>query len=54
MSILIFAIIVVIVVALLVWAVDMLPMIGPPFSNIIKVLLVLLGVLVIVQRAGLV
>lgn len=52
MSILIFAIIVIIVLALLVWAVDMLPL-GSPFNNILKVLIVLIGVLLIAQKAGL-
>jgi hypothetical protein len=50
MSILIFALIVVIVLALLVWAVDMLPL-GSPFNNIVKVLIIVIGVLLIAQRA---
>ena len=50
MSILIFAIIVIIVLALLVWAVDMLPL-GSPFNSILKVLIVLIGVLLIAQKA---
>ena len=50
MSILIFAIIVIIVLALLVWAVDMLPL-GSPFNAILKVLIVLIGVLLIAQKA---
>jgi hypothetical protein len=50
MNVLIFAIIVIIVLALLVWAVDMLPL-GSPFNNILKVLIVLIGVLLIAQKA---
>ena len=53
MSILIFALIVIVLLALLVWAVDMLPL-GSPFNSILKVLIVLIGVLLIAQRAGLV
>jgi hypothetical protein len=52
MSILIFVILVIIILALLVWAVDMLPL-GPPFNNILKVLVILIGVLLIAQKAGL-
>jgi hypothetical protein len=52
MSILIFALIVIVLLALLVWAVDMLPL-GSPFNNIVKVLIIVIGVLVIAQKAGL-
>jgi hypothetical protein len=52
MSLLILAVIIVILIALLVWAVDMLPL-GPPFNNILKVLVILIGVLLIAQKAGL-
>ena len=52
MNLLIFAIIVLIVLALLIWAVDMIPM-DNRLSLAVKVLLVLVAVLVIVNRAGL-
>jgi hypothetical protein len=52
MSILIFALIIVILIALLVWAVDQAPL-PPPTNSIIKLLIIVIGVLVIAQRAGL-
>ncbi len=52
MSLLIFALIVVLILALLVWAVDQLPL-TPPFDGIVKVLIILVGVVIICQRAGL-
>jgi hypothetical protein len=51
MSILIFAVIVLIVVALLVYAIDYLPL-AAPFNGIVKFLIILVGVVVICQRAG--
>jgi hypothetical protein len=52
MSLLISVIIILIILALLVWAVDMLPL-GSPFNNIVKVLIIVIGVLLIAERAGL-
>lgn len=53
MSIIIFAIIVLILVALLCYAVTLLPL-QPPFGNIIQALLIVLAVVVIASRAGVV
>lgn len=53
MNLILFAIIVVIIIALLVWAVDFLPL-QSPFNGIVKFLFILLGVLLIANRAGLV
>jgi hypothetical protein len=52
MSLLIFALIVTLVVVLLVWAVDQVPA-PPPVGAVLKVAIILIGVLIIVQRAGL-
>jgi len=52
MNLILFAIIVVVLVALLVWALDYLPL-PAPFNGIIKFLVILLGVLAIAHRAGL-
>lgn len=52
MSLLLFAIVVIVIVAMLVYAVDLLPMLGQ-FAGFIKVLVILVGVLMIVNRAGL-
>lgn len=53
MGILIFALIVLIVAALLVYAVDMLPL-GSPFNNLVKVLVLIIAALLILNRAGIV
>lgn len=53
MSIVILALIVVIVVAMLIYAVDLVS-IPTPFAGLIKVLIILVGVLVIMSKAGLV
>lgn len=53
MSIIIFAIIVLIVVALLVWAVDYAGL-GDPPARLIKLLIIVLGALLILNRAGIV
>ena len=53
MDILIFALIVLIVAALVVYAVRLLP-IPSPFNNLIQVLVILIAALVIVNRAGLI
>lgn len=50
-GLLIFAIIVVILAALVVWAIDFLPL-QPPFNGIIKFLVVIIAVIVIASRAG--
>ena len=54
MSILIYAIIVVLVLALVVWLVQAYLPVGAPFKNIIIVLLVLLAIFLILNRAGLI
>jgi hypothetical protein len=51
MSILIFAIIVIILVALLCYAVSMLPL-PSPFNMIIQCLLIVVAVVIIANRAG--
>ena len=51
MSLLIFAIIVLIVAGLLVWLVDQLP-IQSPFNAVAKVLIILVAIIVICNRAG--
>lgn len=53
MSILIFALLVVVVVALLVWAVSMVPA-PPPLTWVIPLLIVLIGALLIFSRLGVV
>lgn len=52
MTIIVFAIIVIIVVALLIWAIQMLTMIPAPINQLLMVLVVILGAVVIAQRAG--
>ena len=52
MSILIFALIVLVVAALLAWAVQKLPL-PSPFGTIIQVLILVIAAVVIAQRAGL-
>ena len=52
MSILIFALIVLVVAGLLAWAVQRLPL-PSPFGTIIQVLIVVIAAVVIAQRAGL-
>lgn len=49
----IFAVIVVIVVALLIWATDQIPM-QHPLNLIVRVAIILVGILIIAQRAGMV
>jgi hypothetical protein len=49
MSILIFALIVVIVVALLIWAVDQIPL-PSPLNMIVRVVVILVGALLIINR----
>ncbi len=53
MEILIFALIVLIVAALLVWACDQVPL-PHPINPIVKVLIIIIAALVILNRAGLV
>lgn len=53
MSIILFALLVLIVLALALYAVRLLPGIDPPISLIIQLILVVLAIVVIVQRAGL-
>ena len=52
MSIIIFAIIVLIVASLAIYACDLVPM-TPPFNNLIKLLVILLAIVIICDRAGL-
>ncbi|MGA0608133.1 hypothetical protein ACO2Q0_19250 [Phenylobacterium sp. VNQ135] len=52
MSILVFAIIVLVVAALLAWAVQKLPL-PAPFGTIIQALILIVAAVVIAQRAGL-
>ena len=51
MSILVFALIIIIVLALVVWAVGLLPL-PSPANQIIMVLAILIGALAIANRAG--
>lgn len=51
MSILIFALVVIIIVAMLVYACDLIPLTAP-FNNLIKLLVIIIGALVIIERAG--
>lgn len=51
MSILIFAIVVLIIAALLIWAVDMLGLPSVPLT-LVKVLIIILAAVAIAQRAG--
>lgn len=52
MSILVFAVIVLIVAALIAWAVQKLPL-PAPFGTIIQALILIIAAVVIAQRAGL-
>jgi len=52
MSILIFALIVLVVAALIAWAVQKLPL-PAPFGTIIQAVILIIAALVIAQRAGL-
>lgn len=52
MSILVFAIIVLVVAALIAWAVQKLPL-PAPFGQIIQALILIIAAVVIAQRAGL-
>lgn len=51
MGILIFALIVIILVAMVCYAVDYLPL-KPPFNRLIQALVIIVGVFIIAQRAG--
>lgn len=53
MELLISCIIVLLIVALLCYCIDLLPIPQPPIKNILKVLVILIGVLWIIQRSGL-
>lgn len=52
MSLLIFIIVVIILLALAVYAMQYLPLIGDPFKSIIIVCMFLIAIVVIAQRAG--
>jgi hypothetical protein len=51
MSLILFLLVVVIILVLLVWAVDQLGL-TQPFNGIIKALIILIGVVLILQKAG--
>lgn len=53
MELIIACIVVVLIVACLCYCVDLLPISQPPIKNILKVLVILVGVLWIIQRSGL-
>ena len=53
MALIIFCIIVILIVALLIWAVGYLDMIPQPLRNILIVLIILVAVAAIANRAGL-
>jgi hypothetical protein len=53
MDLLIYALVVLIIAALVLYCVRLLPL-GSPFSEIAQVLVILIAVLIIVQRGGLV
>ena len=52
MSIILFAIIVIILIALVIWAISYIPLPDPTILRILQVLVILAGVYVIGQRAG--
>ncbi|MCR5878507.1 hypothetical protein [Phenylobacterium sp. J367] len=52
MSILVFAVIVIVVAALIAWAVQKLPL-PSPFGTILQALILIIAAVVIAQRAGL-
>lgn len=53
MALLIGCLVVVLVMALCLYLIDLLPVLDPPIKNILKVIVILLGILWIVQRSGL-
>jgi hypothetical protein len=53
MTIIVFAIIVLILTALLIWAVDQIPQISPT-AGLVKALIIVLAVVFIAQRAGII
>lgn len=52
MSLLIFIVVVLVILALALWAVDYLPLPNSTITNLIRLLLVVIAIIVIVQRAG--
>lgn len=52
MNILILALIVLVIVVMLIWAVDQIP-VPNPFNGILKALIILIGALMIARSAGL-
>jgi hypothetical protein len=52
MSIILFAIIVIILIALVIWAISYIPLPDPTILRILQVLVILAGVYVIGQKAG--
>lgn len=53
MSLIMFVIVVLVIVALLIWAIQLFPLIQPPINQLLMVLVVLGGVALIAQKAGL-
>lgn len=53
MNILVFALILILIVALCIYAIDLLPL-GQPFNGLAKALVILIAVVLLIQRAGLV
>lgn len=51
MSLLLFALVAILILALLLWAVDMIPLTSP-FNWILRVILVLIVVVLILEKAG--
>lgn len=52
MELLIFALVVLVICALIIYAIQQLPLIPQPFNSLLIVLVVLIAALVIAQRAG--
>lgn len=53
MELLILLVVVIIVCGVLCYCVDLAPIPGPPFKNVLKILIILIGLLVVVNRTGL-
>jgi hypothetical protein len=53
MSFIIFAILVILVIAMIIWGIGYLDMIPPPIRNVLMALVIVLGALLIAQKAGL-
>jgi hypothetical protein len=51
MSLLIFALILILILALAIYAIDLLPLVSP-FNQLLKVLVILIAIVLLCQRAG--